>query len=199
MKGTGKKRRETVVICICGMTGCGKSTVAKRLAEKYGLRYVSGGDALKALAAEEGYEVGGRGWWESDEGLRFFEQRTDDPEFDRRADERLLEWAREGGVVLDSWTMPWLFDGGFRVWLEASEDVRASRLAGRDDMSVEDALKVLREKDERTKVIYERLYGFSLGEDFSPFNMIFDVNLLGADEVFEALCLVVDRWLFGKP
>lgn len=91
-----------------------------------------------------------------------------------------------------------LFVGGFKVWSEASEDVRVSRLARRDEMPFEDALKVLREKDEKTKAIYEKLYGFSLGEDFSPFDMIFDVSLLGADEVFETLCLVVDRWLFGK-
>lgn len=194
MKGAGEK----IVICICGMTGCGKSTVAKRLAEKYGLRYVSGGDALKDLAADEGYEVGGRGWWESDEGMRFFEERMDDFDFDRRVDAKLLKQAREGRVVLDSWTMPWLFDGGFKVWLEASEDARASRLAGRDGMPAEDALKILREKDERTRSIYEKLYGFSLGEDFSPFDMIFDVSLPGTDEVFETLCLVVDRWLFGK-
>ena len=198
MKGAGDKRREKVVICICGMTGCGKSTVAKRLAEKYGLRYVSGGDALKDLAADEGFAVGGSGWWESDEGMRFFEERMADPEFDRRVDEKLLERARGGGVVLDSWTMPWLFDGGFKVWLEASEGARVSRLAGRDGMPIEAALKVLREKDERTRAIYEKLYGFSLGEDFSPFDMIFDVSLLGADEVFQALCLVVDRWMFRK-
>lgn len=198
MKGAGEKRRQATVICICGMTGCGKSTVAKRLAEKYGLRYVSGGNALKDLAVEEGYEVGGRGWWESDEGMRFFEQRMDDLEFDRRVDERLLKWAGKGGVVLDSWTMPWLFDGGFKVWLEASEDVRATRLARRNGVTVEDALKALRKKDKRTKVIYERLYRLSLGENFSPFDIIFDVSLLGADEVLEALCLVVDRWLFAR-
>ena len=199
MKGAGERRREKVVICICGMTGCGKSTVAERLAEKYGLRYISGGDALKDLAAEAGYEVDGRGWWESDEGMRFFEERMADPEFDRMADHKLLEQARAGGVILDSWTMPWLFDGGFKIWLEASEAARASRLAGRDGMLVEDALKVLREKDERTRSIYEKLYGFRLGEDFSPFDMILDVSLLDADEVFETVCLVVDKWLFGTP
>ena len=172
--------------------------MAKRVAEKYGLGYFSGGAALKALAAEEGYEVGGRGWWESDEGMRFFEQRKADLDFDRRVDERLLKLAEKGGVVLNSWTMPWLFGGGFKVWLEASEDVRAPRLAGRDGLAVDEALKVLREKDERTRAIYERLYGFRLGEDFSLFDMILDVSLLGADEVFEALCLVVEKWLFGK-
>jgi cytidylate kinase len=198
MKSTSEQQKETVVICICGMTGCGKSTVAKRVAERYELRYFSGGAALKALAAEEGYKVGGRGWWESDEGMRFFKKRKVDLEFDRRVDERLLKLAEKGGVVLDSWTMPWLFDGGFKVWLEASEDVRASRLAERDGMAADDALTVLREKDERTRSIYEKLYGFRLGEDFSPFDMILDVNLLAADKVFETLCLVVDRWLLAK-
>lgn len=172
--------------------------MAKRVAEKYSLKYISGGEALKALAADEGYDVGGTGWWESDEGMRFFEQRMDDLEFDKKVDQRLLEWARQGNVVLDSWTMPWLFDGGFKVWLEASEDVRTERLARRDNLSFGEALEILREKDLKTKTIYKRLYGFSLGEDLSPFDMILDVNLLGADEAFKTLCLTVDKWLSGR-
>ena len=54
--------KESIVICICGMAGTGKSTLAKRLAKKYGLKYYSGGDALKALAIEEGYKSLERGW-----------------------------------------------------------------------------------------------------------------------------------------
>ncbi|NIP67438.1 AAA family ATPase [Candidatus Bathyarchaeota archaeon] len=198
MKEVDKKQGEPITICISGMTGCGKSTAARRLAQKFELRYISGGDALKSLAAEEGYEVGGSGWWESEEGMRFFEQRIEDPEFDKRVDQRLLDWAQRGRVVLDSWTMPWLFDGGFKVWLEASQEVRAKRLARRDGMDVEHALQVLKEKDDRTRRIYSRLYGFRLGEDLSPFQVILDVNLLDADEVFDTLCLVVDRWLLGR-
>ncbi len=55
MKTYGKEEKKKVVICISGMTGSGKSTVAKRLAGKYGLGYFSGGNALRALAQEEGY------------------------------------------------------------------------------------------------------------------------------------------------
>jgi cytidylate kinase len=47
-----QKKRKKAVICVCGMAGSGKSTLAKRLARKYGLRCLSGGDALKALAVE---------------------------------------------------------------------------------------------------------------------------------------------------
>jgi len=108
VKNRGNKEKK-VVICISGMTGSGKSTVAKRLAGKYGLGYFSGGNALKTLAQEEGYDSDVRGWWETAEGLNFLQQRMGDPTFDKKIDEKLLKLAKEGNVVLDSWTMPWLY------------------------------------------------------------------------------------------
>lgn len=198
MKNDCEKQKEKVVICVCGMTGCGKSTVTKRLAEKYGLRYFSGGNALKALALEAGYKPAEIGWWETDEGMRFLQRRMEDSEFDKKVDGKLLELAKQGNIVLDSWTMPWLLKDGFKVWLEASSNVRARRLAVRDGISVERASEVLRVKDEGTRAIYKSLYGFDLGNDFSPFDLILDTNELSADEVFDAVCLVVDRLIFGK-
>jgi len=177
------------------MAGCGKSTVAKKLAEKYGLKYCSGGEALKSLAIEAGYKPVERGWWESKEGLSFLQQRTMDSKFDRQVDEKLIEAAKLGNVVLDSWTMPWLLKRGFKVWLECSEKVRAERLATRDGISFEVALKALRDKEERTKRIYKGLYGFDLGEDFSSFDLILDVSDLSADEVLLAISLVVENLL----
>jgi len=198
MKTGCGKRKQKIVICICGMTGCGKSTVAKKLAEKYGLRYLSGGDALKAIAIEAGYKPAEVGWWETDEGIRFLQQRMEVSEFDKKVDGKLLELAKQGNVILDSWTMPWLLKEGFKVWLEVSSNVRARRLAVRDGISIERASEVLRVKDESTRAIYKSLYGFDLGNDFSPFDLILDANELNADEVFNAVCLVVDRLIFGK-
>lgn len=189
---------EPVVICICGMAGSGKSTVAKKLAEKYGLKYCSGGDALKALAMEKGYKPLERGWWESREGLSFLENREKNPEFDRMVDQKLLEIAEQGNVILDSWTMPWLLKKGFKIWLEASPRKRAERVAKRDGISIKKALEALRNKEEKTKAIYRKLYGFRLGEDFTPFQLILDVDNLTAEEVFQTLVSVLDRMVFNK-
>ncbi len=198
MAQKGRKQRR-IVICVTGMSGCGKSTAARRLAKKYGLRYFSGGDMLKALAVKTGYNPRKRGWWETEEGRGFLRQRTRNHEFDKRVDEELMKWARRGNVVLDSWTMPWLLkEEAFKVWLEVSTDERARRLARRDRISVEDALRALQEKDGKTKRIYKRLYGFNLGEDFSPFDLILDTNQLKSDEVFQALCMVINRLVLGK-
>jgi len=51
----------------------------------------------------------------------------------------------------------------------------------------------LRNKEERTKAIYKKLYGFSLGEDFTPFNLILDTDNLKSEEVFQVLCEVIDN------
>ena len=197
MKDPNNDQKKTIVICISGMTGSGKSTVAKRLASKYGLDYFSGGNALRALAQEEGYHSDITGWWESVEGLNFLKQRMEDPIFDKKIDEKLLELAKKGNVVLDSWTMPWLLNKGFKVWLEASPKVRAKRVVTRDSISIKEAITALKEKDARTRQIYKSLYGFDLGNDLSPFNLVLATDDLEPDEVFYAVLLVIDRIFFS--
>ncbi len=171
--------------------------MAKRLAEKYGLRRVSGGDALKAVAIEAGYRPVERGWWTTEEGIDFHGKRVNDLQFDQKVDKKLIEWASQGNVVIDSWTMPWLLRNGFKIWLEASPEKRAKRLMKRDNLSFKKAFNVLKKKDEKSRIIYEKSYGFVLGEDFAPFNLIVDTNELGADEVFRVLCMVIER-LYSK-
>ncbi len=185
--------RKKIVVCISGMAGTGKSTLAKKLAEKYGLKYYSGGDALKELAASEGYDSSSNGWWESPEGLSFLEKREQNHEFDKAVDKKLLEYAQQGQVLLDSWTMPWLLKTGFKIWLIASVKKRAERIAERDKLSIEEASQVLKEKETKTKAIYKKLYGFTLGEDLHPFDLVLDTDNLNAGEVFQTLCKVMDN------
>ena len=200
---TGKEttkddKNKDIVLCISGMAGTGKSTLAKKLAHKYGLKYYSGGDALKALAADEGYGTSGRGFWESPEGLRFLERREKDARFDKAVDEKLLEYAKAGNVLLDSWTMPWLVKSGFKIWLLASMEKRAERVAKRDKLPVHEALQMLKEKEAKTKAIYKQLYGFNLDEDFKPFDLILDTDNLNAEEVFQVLCNVIENVILRK-
>jgi cytidylate kinase len=187
------------VICISGMAGTGKSTLSRKLAEKYGLRYFSGGDVLKELAKQEGYDVSVQGWWESPHGLKFLSERINDPKFDKTVDNRLLEYAQQGNVLLDSWTMPWLLKEGFKIWLEAPFEKRAARVAVRDGITTAQAFEVLQEKEARTKAIYKELYGFVLGEDFKPFDFVLDTDNLSADEVFAVLCKVIDNVFLSVP
>lgn len=185
-----------IVLCISGMAGTGKSTLSKKIAQNYNLKCYSGGDALKELAKEAGYTISDQGWWESPVGLSFLKIRVNDPKFDLEVDNKLLSYAQQGNVLLDSWTMPWLLKDGYKIWLMASMDKRAARVAERDQISIPEAYKVLEEKEAQTKAIYEKLYGFNLGEDYSPFNFVLDTDNLNADEVFSVLCRVIDTVVF---
>ncbi|TFH23121.1 cytidylate kinase [Candidatus Bathyarchaeota archaeon] len=187
------------IICISGMAGTGKSTLSKKISEKYGLRYFSGGDVLKELAKQEGYDVSVQGWWESPNGLKFLNERINDPKFDKAVDDKLMEYAQQGNVLLDSWTMPWLLKEGFKIWLEAPFEKRAARVAVRDGMTTSEIFEVLQEKEARTKAIYKELYGFILGEDFKPFDFVLDTDNLSADEVFVVLCKVIDNLFLSVP
>jgi cytidylate kinase len=187
-----------IVLCISGMAGTGKSTLSKKIAQNYSLKCYSGGDALKELAKEAGYTISDQGWWESPVGLSFLKIRVNDPKFDREVDNKLLSYAQQGNVLLDSWTMPWLLKDGFKIWLMASMDKRAARVAERDQISIPEAYKVLEEKESQTKAIYKKLYGFNLGEDYSPFNFVLDTDNLNADEVFSVLCRVIDNVVFAN-
>ncbi len=194
-----KENKETkTVICISGMAGTGKSTLAKKLAKKYNLHYYSGGDALKELANAEGCNASVEGWWETSEGLRFLERRKSDPSFDKVVDNKLMEYAVKGDVLLDSWTMPWLLNIGFKIWLSASIEKRAERIASRDKISPMQAMNVLQEKEGNTKDIYKKLYGFSLGEDFEPFHFILDTDNLNSNEVYHVLCDIIDNLVFNN-
>ncbi len=183
-----------IVVCISGFAATGKSTLGKKLAEVLGLRYLSGGDGLKMLAVERGYRPGGKEWWETEEGLRFLEERVRNPEFDREVDRKLLEEAEKGDVIIDSWVLPWLYQGGYNVWLKARLDVRARRMSKRSGVSVEEALEIIRKRDGESASLYRRLYGIELGRDFEPFHLVLDTSDLDEDAVFRIVLQAVREY-----
>ena len=183
-----------IVICISGLAATGKSTLAKRLAESLNLRYVSGGDGLKMLAVERGYRPGGREWWETEEGMRFLEERLKNPEFDKLVDQKLIELAKAGDVVIDSWVLPWLYRGGFNIWLKAKVEVRAERMARRSGISVEEARRLLEKRDSESIELYRRLYGIEVGRDFEPFHLILDTSDLDEPAVYRIVLQAVKEF-----
>lgn len=194
-----ERKNESIVICISGMAGSGKSTLAKRIAQRYGLQYISGGDALKEIALERGYKPKNGGWWESEEGLKFLEERMQNKSFDKEVDAKLSELANKGDIVLDSWTMPWLLKiESFKIWLKVSIEKRAERAAHRDRMNIAETMSIIKERDKSTKLIYEKLYGFSLDDDLSPFDLILDTDKFKPNEVFKIVSKVIDVYIQNK-
>jgi CMP/dCMP kinase len=187
------------VIIVSGFAGSGKSTLADSLSQELGLRCIHASDLLKQLKEKQAGEldtaktVGGKGWWESKEAEEYMKKRLEDESMDRKLDELLLQEIEKGKVVLDSWTMPWLSKKGFKIWLSASPETRAKRISGRDFLPEKEVAEKIKKRDAETAAIYKKIYGFELGKDFSPFNLILETDSLSEKQVFEKVLKEVKK------
>ena len=172
-------------IIISGPPAIGKTTIAKGLAKEFNLTHLSGGDILKELAKDKGFDTKGNDWWDTQEGMNFLIERQENSEFDKNVDDKLKKLFSKGNVVITSYTLPWLVDGGVKIWLSGSKKNSVQRMTIRDNLSETDALGIVQKRYNENKIIYKTLYGFEFGEDLSVFNKIIETDDLDAKQVLE--------------
>jgi len=170
---------------VSGPPAIGKTTVAKGLAKEFNLNYLSGGDILKELASEEGFSSSSDDWWDTEDGMKFLNQRKENPEFDKKVDKKLIELFERGDVVITSYTLPWLIDNGIKLWLDGTVKNSAKRMQNRDNMDETSALEVVNKRYNENKLIYKNLYDFEFGDDLSVFDKIIHTDKKNAEQVLE--------------
>ena len=172
-------------VVLSGPPAIGKTTVAKGLADEFNLKYLSGGDILKELASEQGFSSSGNDWWDTEDGMKFLAQRKENPEFDKKVDEKLIQLFETGNVVITSYTLPWLTDNGIKIWLDGTVENIAKRMQNRDNMDENLALDVVKKRYNENKIIYKNLYNFEFGDDLSVFDKIIQTDGLNAEQVLD--------------
>ena len=172
-------------VIISGPPAIGKTTVAKGLAEEFGLTFLGGGDILKELAREQGFQTGGDDWWDTPDGIKFLNQRSINHEFDKKVDEKLKELFLKGNIVITSYTLPWLVEDGIKIWLAGSLENSARRMKARDNMDENKALEIVKTRYDENKKLYKKLYNFDFGENLNVFDKIIDTDGLDATKVLE--------------
>jgi cytidylate kinase len=195
MMAAKKKNNNNFSIVISGWPAVGKTTIASKLAQEFGLAMYNGGDILKVLAAEKGYSTERDNWWDTPEAKKFMAERKSDPSFDKKVDKKLAEIVRKGGAVITSYTLPWLVKEEYviKLWLRGSPENRAKRMANRDDISFAEAKRIIALRDEENKKIYYKLYGFCFGEDLTVFDYVLNTDRLPLDSLIEISKLIVRR------
>lgn len=185
---------QTLSIIVSGWPAVGKTTVAAELADEFGLKIYNGGDILKQIATNMGYQTSGTDWWDSEEGRQFMEKRKSDPTSDREVDNKLKEIVRAGNVVITSYTLPWLVrDKCIKLWLQGSAKNRANRMATRDNISITEATEIVKERDYQNKRIYEDLYGFEFGKDLSVFDFSLNTDMMDLGSLIQILKDIVRK------
>ncbi len=174
-------------IVLSGLPAAGKTTVGEMLCRKLGFKLVGGGDILKEMAADRGFKVTGKEWWDTQEGIKFAKEREGNSNFDKEVDRRLADKIAGGNVVVTSYTAPWITEAGFKVWLEGSLARRTERMAKRDGTDIEDMKEVIKIRDVENKKLYKSLYNIDYGKDLSPFDLIVNTNDIQPEKVAEII------------
>ncbi len=161
-----------MIITVGGSIGSGKTTLARRLARYYGLKYYSVGHAMRELAKEKGLSL-----------MELSRLAERDHSIDRELDRKQIELSHDD-VVVDSRLGAHMLDADFRIWLEVSIDVAAQRTAGRDNIPIKKAKERIKERRASEVKRYREIYGIDLN-DKSAYDLVIDTDNLTADQVFQ--------------
>jgi len=172
-KNTGLK------IAISGKSGCGNSSVSRLVAEKLDLRLIN--YTFHDMADEKGIEF--------EEFCTLAEQ---DFSYDRELDRTQVEMAEEGDCVLGSRLAIWLLeDAGLKVYLHASLETRAARIAQREGGSLEEKTKETHLRDVRDNARYKKIYGID-NDKYEFADLIVDADTQDQYEIADVIVKEVE-------
>ncbi len=170
-----------MILTISGLHGTGKSTIGKLIAENLGIRYYSTGMAFRDLAKDMNMTL--------EEFTKYVENHS---EIDNKLDEKVIEIAKLGNVIIDSQLTGYLLENiaTFRILLSCPLETRVKRMAERDNVSYNYKLKetILREDSELKR--FKKLYNIDLSDKKAiskTYNLILATENLSIEEIIEKI------------
>jgi len=168
---------------ISGFPGSGKSTVGRRLAKFYRMRYASAGSFMRNFAQERGIDI-----------ERIGDVAETGRDLDQFIDDNIQQLSNDENrqFVFDS-RMAWHFvPGSLKIHLEVSPNEAAIRAISRPGSNEESYSSLARAKaalerrrDSEVKR-YQKYYGVQI-DDFSNYNLILFTDNLSANDVYRAI------------
>lgn len=176
-----------VVIAISGLPGAGSSTISKLLAESLGLKYFSPGEYFKSHSNEVN---------QSKQALSVFKYgKGRDKDFHESIDEMQRRLGREGNIVicgkLSIWALKDIAD--YKIWLDCSLEERARRTAERDGLSIEEAIKILRERERLEVEEWKKDYGMDYRDQKKMCDIVIDTSSMNKDEVLKKILKIIKK------
>jgi len=164
------KKTQAAIIAISGKSGCGNTTVSKRVAQILGCEFIN--YTFRKLAEEEGKSLA--------EILALAEE---DSSWDRLLDSREVEPAQKQDCVIGSRLAMWLLpNASLRVYLKASPSVRVDRIHAREGGSRDEIAAFTAQRDIRDHRRYKETYGIDT-DDVSSANLVIDTERWDAEQI----------------
>lgn len=158
------------IIAISGKSGCGNTTVSRLVARALGYTHIN--YTFRTMAEEMKIPL---------EQLLALAQK--DPSYDRRLDAHQAELARAGNTVIGSRLAMWMVpEADLKVYLKASEKVRAARIHAREGGDPGAIERFTHERDLRDRARYLSLYQIDI-DDVAGAHLVIDTEKWPAEEI----------------
>jgi cytidylate kinase len=164
-----------VLITISGLPGSGKTTVARLVARALGLEHVYAGDIFRRQAEAHGLS------------LEEYARRAEtDHSIDRALDDQMRQRARAGNAVLEGRLAAFMAEQAdvhaLRVFLDATETVRAARIVGREGGDTHERLREIQNREASDARRYREIYGVDY-HDPQRYDLVLATDGRAPDEV----------------
>lgn len=168
-----------ITIAISGKSGCGNTTVSKMVADKLNLRFIN--YTFRTMAEEKGLGF---------DELR--QQAEESTAIDMELDKKQVYMAKEGNCVLGSRLAIWMIaDADLKVYLNASSNVRANRIAKRENGTLEEKIKETEDRDKKDGARYQKIYAIDTDKyDFA--DLIINTDNYTVEEAVEIILRSVE-------
>jgi len=179
---------EGITIAISGPHGAGKSTLARKVAKHFGLRYISAGTLFRRMAEKLRMDLS-----------EFSKYAEEHPEVDRKIDEMTVEEAKKKNVVLDGRITAWIAKeyADLKILLTAPLEVRVKRIAERDGLEYSSALSetLVREQSESER--FKKLYNINV-MDLTLFDIVINTSKFSKECCERILMDAIEGFLRGR-
>ena len=171
-----------MLITISGLPGSGKTTVAKLVAAELGLEHVYAGNIFRRQAEAAGLTL-----------QEYLRRAETDSSIDRQLDDRMRERARTGNAVLEGRLAAFMAMEAnvpaLKVYLDASEPVRAARITDREGGATAERLHEIQARETSDWQRYRDIYGVDY-HDRSRYDVVVDTDRRSPEDLARE---IVDR------
>ncbi len=197
-------KRNTVIV-VGGPGASGSSTISKMLANHFNLDRVYGGQIMRDLAKEYGYE-------DFNEFLLYVDSVRETERIDEKIDQRLLDFLNKGNVVIESKSFAGYatknnISCNVKIWLTASLDIRIKRGLLKQGLDINtpstdkryiEIKEALEQRYNIDKDRYMKVYDIDYDSPEKYNDIVLDTTNLNEEDTFNLILLKISNGQYIK-